>query len=474
MAQSLLSGLALAAAGLSALSIGRDTSPILGAASPVSGGANLAARDTSGLTPGCQNGPNSRKCWGKYDINTNYYDTLFHTGVIREYWFNVEEIDCAPDGYRRKCQVVNGSMPGPLIEADWGDDVVVHVTNNLPHNGTAIHWHGVRQLNNNEYDGSPGATQCPLPPGDSMTYKWHASQYGTSMWHSHFSVQYSMGLHGPIIIHGPSSADYDVDLGTVFMTDWGHETEFRIWADIATFNVTFDGAETGLVNGMNTGNCTVTNSTARDPNCMGPGKKAELVFQPGKKHLIRLINLATEAWFQFSVDQHRMTVMSTDFVPIVPYESDNVLINMGQRYDIVIEADQQPKDYWLRSGFISSCIPNYAAENITGIVRYDNKSTATPSTESSVVREGTCLDESPGKLVPWLPIDVPNMDGGISYENVTGEYENKKYLRWSFNQAHANYMWTNYSNPALGDVAAGNLGNIPRGDVQFPIGVSES
>jgi len=33
----------------------------------------------------------------------------------------------------------NGSVPGPAIIADWGDEIIIHVTNNLEHNGTAIH-----------------------------------------------------------------------------------------------------------------------------------------------------------------------------------------------------------------------------------------------------------------------------------------------------------------------------------------------
>ena len=65
----------------------------------------------------------------------------------------------APDGYERSVLSFNGTVPGPAIVADWGDEVVVHVTNNLVHNGTAIHWHGIRQLNTNEYDGVPGVTQ---------------------------------------------------------------------------------------------------------------------------------------------------------------------------------------------------------------------------------------------------------------------------------------------------------------------------
>lgn len=48
----------------------------------------------------------------------------------------------APDGLKLERMVFNGSMPGPTIEADWGDEVVIHVTNNIPDNGTAVHWHG--------------------------------------------------------------------------------------------------------------------------------------------------------------------------------------------------------------------------------------------------------------------------------------------------------------------------------------------
>lgn len=57
-----------------------------------------------------------------------------------------------------------------FIQADWGDRLKIHVTNNLVDNGTAIHWHGLRQLNSAEYDGVPGVTQCPIAPGNTLTY----------------------------------------------------------------------------------------------------------------------------------------------------------------------------------------------------------------------------------------------------------------------------------------------------------------
>jgi FtsP/CotA-like multicopper oxidase with cupredoxin domain len=80
-------------------------------------------------------------------------------------------------------------MPGPTIHASWGDTVVIKVNNQLSDNGTAIHFHGLRQKGNNMNDGVPSITQCPIPPGSSMTYTWVAENYGTSWYHSHFAIQ---------------------------------------------------------------------------------------------------------------------------------------------------------------------------------------------------------------------------------------------------------------------------------------------
>lgn len=45
-------------------------------------------------------------------------------------------------------QTINGTVPGPTIFADWGDEIVVHMLNSLPTdsgNGTSLHFHGLRQ-----------------------------------------------------------------------------------------------------------------------------------------------------------------------------------------------------------------------------------------------------------------------------------------------------------------------------------------
>jgi FtsP/CotA-like multicopper oxidase with cupredoxin domain len=63
-----------------------------------------------------------------------------------------------PDGSGgdRPVMLVNGIYPGPTLRAKWGDWIVVNVKNSLRHNGTGIHWHGLRQWHSSQHDGVPG------------------------------------------------------------------------------------------------------------------------------------------------------------------------------------------------------------------------------------------------------------------------------------------------------------------------------
>jgi hypothetical protein len=73
---------------------------------------------------GCVNSASDRSCWENgFDLSTNYYEEVPDTGVVREYWFNVENTTYAPDGIELPMQLINGSFPGPTIIADWGDTV---------------------------------------------------------------------------------------------------------------------------------------------------------------------------------------------------------------------------------------------------------------------------------------------------------------------------------------------------------------
>ncbi|KAH8682591.1 laccase 3 [Xylariales sp. PMI_506] len=353
--------------------------------------ACTAAAVPSRSESGRINSPDDRSCWGDYDISTNYYEEVPDTGVVREYWFNLVNTTASPDGVERMVLTVNGTIPGPTIIADWGDTIVVHVTNSLENNGSSIHFHGIRQNYTSQMDGVASITQCPIAPGGgTYTYRWRATQYGTSWWHSHFYVQAWDGVFGGIIINGPATANYDEDLGNLFLMDWSHSS-----ADVNVAYAQLHGLptlENGLINGT---------------NVYGDlGKRFETHFEPGKRYRIRLVNVGADTFFKFTIDNHMLEVIATDFVPIVPYTTDVVSIGMGQRYDVIVTANAKPDNYWLRAIAQSTCSENDNGDNIMGIVRYDERSTADPTShacEAAAVDD--CNDEDMSLLVPYVPIN---------------------------------------------------------------------
>jgi FtsP/CotA-like multicopper oxidase with cupredoxin domain len=150
--------------------------------------------------------------------------------------------------------VVNGQYPGPLIQANWGDWIEVVFHNNLKE-GTAMHWHGMLQKDTPWSDGVPGISQCPIVPGEKLTYRFRASSYGTTWYHSHYSAQYSMGLSGPMIIHGPKHYEYDADLGPVLLSDLFHREYHDIVKHIFVTEIAdaipYFIPDTLLINGKN-------------------------------------------------------------------------------------------------------------------------------------------------------------------------------------------------------------------------------
>jgi hypothetical protein len=333
----------------------------------------------------------------------------------------------------------NGTIPGPTIIADWGDNLVVHVTNNLNNSGTSVHWHGLRQLNNSINDGVPGVSQCGIAPGQTQTYRMRVTQYGSTWYHSHFSLQYAEGLFGGMILRGPATDPYDEDLGVLFLQDWSH-TEAFVWWETAKLGTPIP-METGLINGTNTWDC----SPETDPNCKGKtGNKFETIFEKGKKYLLRLINSGTDAAFQFSIDGHSLRVVAHDLVPIVPYTTDSVQLTIGQRYDVIVEANADPGDYWIRGGWIQDCATNWNPLNITGIVRYEATSTSPPTSSSTVTTTHSCLGEPVENTVPYLKLDVTNLDGGLLLEDLSKEKSgNVSYFLWTVNTSSLQLDWGN-------------------------------
>ncbi|MFI5709512.1 multicopper oxidase family protein [Kribbella sp. NPDC051620] len=97
---------------------------------------------------------------------------------------------------------LNGSSPGPLIQARQGDLVEVTLVNESVRDGATLHWHGIDVPN--AEDGVAGVTQDAVPVGGKHVYRFKAEDRGTYWYHSHqvSSEEVRDGLFGTIVIGG--------------------------------------------------------------------------------------------------------------------------------------------------------------------------------------------------------------------------------------------------------------------------------
>ncbi|KAH6874866.1 multicopper oxidase [Thelonectria olida] len=423
--------------------------PVLVPRSNSSSSPSLPSSACSGNTP------STRSEWCQYSIDTDYATEYVDTGVTREYWLELTDVVVAPDGIKRPAMAVNGSIPGPTLYADWGDTVTVHVKNSLTHslNGTSIHWHGIRQNHTYENDGTSAVSQCPLVPGETQTYTWKAEQYGTSWYHSHFVLQAWQGVFGGLVINGPASANYDEDLGVLFLNDWSHQTvdELHHWAAVHGPPT----SDTGLING--------TNIWVAEDNVTTTGERFKLKFESGKSYRLRLVGAAIDSHFKFSIDNHTMTVISADLVPVEPFVTDTIQVGMGQRYDVVIKADQADlcDNFWLRAVPQSDCSQNHHGDNVKGIVYYGDE----PSTPETYPHdtETTCEDNT-SDLIPVVPHQVDHADW-TDVESASVSNQSLGLFKWYLNSTT---MVLDWKKPTIKQVLDG-VADYEKDDAIFEI-----
>ena len=319
--------------------------------------------------------------------------TLFlgHQGPT--YNFNIARGFISPDGVNRSALLINGQFPAPTIEANWGDTITVNVCNHItgPEDGTSLHWHGILQKSTPWYDGVPAVDQCPIAPGTCMTYSFVADVFGTSWYHSHYSAQYSAGLAGPMIIHGPTQAQYDIDVGPIMLSDWYHQPYEAIVAEVMASppNPAPPFSDSNLINGKMSFNCAqLTNKTQQ---CTSNAGLSKFKFTSGKKHRLRLINSGAEGIQRFTIDGLNMTVIANDFVPVVPYTTNVVTLGVGQRTDVIVTATGPSNSaIWMRSDLSPTCDAATHPYALAAIYYEKADTTAVPKTKPTAYDDSKC------------------------------------------------------------------------------------
>ncbi|KAJ8508845.1 hypothetical protein ONZ45_g8915 [Pleurotus djamor] len=275
----------------------------------------------------------------------------------------------APDGFNRSTVLAGGTFPGAMIHGKKGDHFQLNVVNQLSDasmaRDTSIHWHGLFQKGTNWADGVSMVNQCPIVPQESFLYDFSVpDQAGTFWYHSHVGTQYCDGLRGPFIIYDdqdPHQSLYDVDdESTVLMLgDWYH-------------------LPSPQVTGIPHPDATVFNGLGRSLN----GPASPLYVQNvafGTRYRLRLINAGCDSNYVFSIDGHTFTIIEADGQNTEPLQVDQLQIFPGQRYSIVLNANQTVGNYWIRAN-PSTGDPGFDNNMNSAILRYQGAPIAEPST----------------------------------------------------------------------------------------------
>jgi FtsP/CotA-like multicopper oxidase with cupredoxin domain len=210
-----------------------------------------------------------------------------------------------------------GSVPGPLLELELGDEVVVHFRNELPEE-TTIHWHGMRVPNAS--DGTL-ASQVAVAPGESFDYRFTATDAGLFWYHPHVAgdVQVERGLYGAVIVRG--GVEPEVAADRVLVLD-----DVKVEADglLSTRTVNLD-----VMLGRQ-GNVLLVNGR----------KRPSLSVVPGSRERWRFVNTANGRYFRLSLAGHELLIIGYDGGLLVePYATESLLVAPGERYDVLVELD---------------------------------------------------------------------------------------------------------------------------------------
>ncbi|KAK9828854.1 hypothetical protein WJX72_002416 [[Myrmecia] bisecta] len=383
-------------------------------------------------------------------------------GGIKEYTWRVTVANRAPDCFQRDVLLVDGEFQ-PALEVTQGDFLKVTVINNIPadfpsaSNGISIHWHGFSMKGSEWYDGSGHITQCPIPSGANFTYFWQVNEPpGSYIWHDHSAANKADGLQGPLIVRSKTSEPWKYDEErTLFITDWFHGEANALQFDLGRpFDASKQTPATGkwnwvglpqaiLINGKAFyGDCAllgglgnVAGQAANETTCnvtaatVAPGKSVQvpwaapsnpgcthenITIAAGKTYRFRIINSGSLLYQTVCFGGHNVTIVAADATPTDPISfGPCVDINSGQRYDVLLTANQPVGNYWLTAQ------PQYRIGSPNGFafLQYETANKTLPAGPTP----------QPGAVLGWTPQQIAQVvtaatliNPGVSAQSTSG------------------------------------------------------
>lgn len=241
---------------------------------------------------------------------------------------------------------INGTIPAPTLKFQLGDRAIINVKNSTQE-PTTLHWHGV--LVPWDMDGPSFTNNKLILPGETFSFIFPIKHTGTYWYHSHTELQEQRGLYGAIVIE--DEKEFDKDL-TFILSDWTNEHPQSVLKNLKkeghyyAFKKDFLPSLLGAISEGKTKNFLQSEWTRMGPMDLSDvaydaflinGKITQTLedIKPGDKLRIRVINAGASSYFYFNIGNLRhFDVISKDGVDVQPVTVNEVLIGMGETYDL--------------------------------------------------------------------------------------------------------------------------------------------
>ncbi|MDJ0650389.1 MAG: multicopper oxidase domain-containing protein, partial [Xenococcaceae cyanobacterium MO_188.B19] len=226
----------------------------------------------------------------------------------------------------------NGQIPAPRLEAKPGDKVRIHFNNHLSQ-PTNLHYHGLHI----PPTGSADNVFLRINPGEKFNYEFDIPQSqpaGTFWYHPHLhglvAEQLFGGLAGLFIVRGKEDEIPEIKSA---------KEEFLVLQD-------FSLDERGrLLSSMH-----MSLMMGREGDVITVNGQVNPSFSVPANGLLRLriLNASTSRFYRLALEEHSFYQIATDGNTLKePIEVRELLLTPGQRADVLVKGDKQPRQYRL-------------------------------------------------------------------------------------------------------------------------------
>ncbi|KMT09374.1 hypothetical protein BVRB_6g134660 [Beta vulgaris subsp. vulgaris] len=270
-----------------------------------------------------------------------YYDWEITYGTI------------SPLGVPQRGILINGQFPGPTINCDTNDNLIITIYNRLDE-PFLMTWNGVWQRKMSWQDGVLG-TNCPIPPNSNWTYTMQSKdQIGTYMYFPSTAMHRVAGGFGAFNIHRRPviALPYPEPAGeyNLLVGDW-YNTDHKVLQERLDKGFDMPTPDGLLINGH--------------PN------NTVLTGEEGKTYLIRVANVGIMESINIRIQGHVMKLVEVEGSHVLQEIYESLDVHPGQSLAFLVTLYGSVKDYYI----VASTRFARTSIEATALLRYNGSNT---------------------------------------------------------------------------------------------------